>query len=130
MIPSDYMNLSGKAVQAVVNFYKISLDEILIAHDDLDFSPGIARLKFGGGHGGHNGLRDVIKALGSSDFYRLRLGIGHPKDRNLVADYVLSRPSCSDRVLIRDAINRAVSVFLDMASGNWNKATRNLHQED
>ncbi|MFA6408623.1 MAG: aminoacyl-tRNA hydrolase [Gammaproteobacteria bacterium] len=130
MIPSDYMNLSGKAVQAVVNFYKISLDEILIAHDDLDFSPGIVRLKFGGGHGGHNGLRDIIKALGSGDFYRLRLGIGHPKDRGLVADYVLSKPSRSDKVLIIDAIDRAVSVFPDMVSGNWDKATRNLHQEE
>ena len=97
--PSTLMNLSGKAVAAVSAFYKITPSEILVAHDELDLLPGTARLKIGGGSAGHNGLKSIVSCLGSSDFVRLRIGIGHPRDRQLqipVADYVLSRPPKED----------------------------------
>ena len=104
--PSTLMNLSGKAVAAVSAFYKITPSEILVAHDELDLLPGTARLKIGGGSAGHNGLKSIVSCLGSSDFVRLRIGIGHPRDRQLqipVADYVLSRPPKEDQELISSA---------------------------
>ena len=109
--PSTLMNLSGKAVAAVSAFYKITPSEILVAHDELDLLPGTARLKIGGGSAGHNGLKSIVSCLGSSDFVRLRIGIGHPRDRQLqipVADYVLSRPPKEDQELISSAIKKAL----------------------
>jgi len=106
--PATYMNRSGQSVQAVARYYKIAPNEILVVHDELDLMPGHVRLKKGGGHGGHNGLRDLIAVLGTSDFLRLRLGIGHPGDRSEVASYVLDEPSKVDRRLVDDAIDRAL----------------------
>lgn len=110
MLPTDFMNLSGLAVRAVSQFYRVEPHEILIAHDDLDLVAGRIKLKCGGGHGGHNGLRDVIQQLGTPDFYRLRIGIGHPGHKDLVLDYVLGKPSKQDRDLIDNALLRAVEV--------------------
>lgn len=110
MLPIDFMNLSGLAVRAVSQFYRIEPQEILIAHDDLDLNSGRIKLKLGGGHGGHNGLRDIIQQLGTPDFYRLRVGIGHPGHKDLVLDYVLGKPSKQDRDLIDEAIRRAIDV--------------------
>jgi PTH1 family peptidyl-tRNA hydrolase len=110
MMPLDFMNLNGLAVRAVSQFYRVEPQEILVAHDDLDLAPGRIKLKSGGGHGGHNGLRDVIQQLGTSDFYRLRIGIGHPGHKDLVSDYVLSKPSQQDSDLMEEAILRAVKV--------------------
>ena len=106
--PTTYMNRSGQSVQAVARYYKIEPNEILVVHDELDLMPGHVRLKKGGGHGGHNGLRDLIAVLGTSDFLRLRLGIGHPGDRSEVASYVLDEPSKVDTRLVDDAIDRAL----------------------
>jgi PTH1 family peptidyl-tRNA hydrolase len=93
--PNTYMNASGKSIQSIANFYQIDAKEILVVHDELDIDPGTAKIKFSGGHGGHNGLRDTIKALGNKDFYRLRIGIGHPGDKSKVADFVLHAPNKS-----------------------------------
>lgn len=106
--PSTLMNHSGRSVAAVANFLKISPAGVLVAHDDLDLPPGTVRLKLGGGHGGHNGLRDIDAQLGSRDYWRLRIGIGHPGQREDVIDYVLTRPSPEERRAIEDAIERAL----------------------
>lgn len=124
--PSTYMNESGLAVSAFAKFYKIPVQEILIAHDELDFEAGIARLKLAGGHGGHNGLRDIIAHL-SPDFYRLRLGIGHPGNRDDVSDYVLGNPSHDDRIEIMKAIEESAKVIPDLLSGKIQEAFRTLH---
>jgi PTH1 family peptidyl-tRNA hydrolase len=129
LIPTTYMNESGRSVSAFIQFYKLNLDEILIAHDELDFDAGIARLKKGGGHGGHNGLRDIISHLNSSDFYRLRLGIGHPGHRDDVANYVLSNPSRDDRVSIIRAIDESVRVIPELLAGEFQKAFHVLHSD-
>jgi len=101
--PNTFMNLSGQALQALAQFYKINLENIVVIHDELDLDPGVARLKKGGGHGGHNGLRDISTRSGK-DFWRIRLGIGHPGDRNKVTGYVLNKPSKDDRISIERAI--------------------------
>lgn len=106
--PATLMNRSGLSVAAVARFLKIAPGAILVAHDDLDLPPGSVRLKFGGGHGGHNGLRDIDTALGTRDYWRLRIGIGHPRVRDEVIDYVLNRPSLEDRQAIEAAIARAL----------------------
>lgn len=106
--PATMMNLSGQAVAAVARFLKIDPGGILVAHDDIDLPPGTVRLKLGGGHGGNNGVRDVATRLGTRDFWRLRIGIGHPGSRDAVIDYVLTRPSPDDRRAIEEAIERAV----------------------
>lgn len=124
--PITYMNLSGEALQQVARFYKIPLEQCLVAHDDLDLPPGTARLKFDGGHGGHNGLRDIFARLGPA-FYRLRLGIGHPKVRDAVHDYVLHRPSKSEHALILQAIDNAIHVLPDIVQGKVDKAMNALH---
>src|SRR6187402_2633138 len=109
LIPTTYMNRSGQAVGAVANFFKIEPAAILVAHDELDLAPGIARFKHGGGHGGHNGLRDIIGALGNNqNFPRLRLGIGHPGSASLVANFVLKRAPVSEQTLTDEAILRAI----------------------
>ena len=128
LIPVTYMNRSGQAVSAVANFFKIDPDEILVAHDELDLAPGVARFKHGGGHGGHNGLRDIISALGNNqNFPRLRLGIGHPGAAPLVANFVLKRAPQSEQELTDNAIDRAITCLPDAIKGDWNTAMKNLH---
>lgn len=125
--PMTFMNRSGQSIQAIAKFYKIAPEEILVVHDELDLDPGVARLKTSGGHGGHNGLRDTIAALGTKDFKRLRLGIGHPGDRNQVVDYVLKAPSKTDRTLIDDAIYDATRVLPDLLNDDMARAMNELH---
>jgi PTH1 family peptidyl-tRNA hydrolase len=130
-LPQTYMNESGSAVATLARFYHVSAPEILIAHDELDLKPGSVKLKLGGGSAGHNGLRDVVAQLGGGEFWRLRLGIGHPRDAELseheVVDYVLHRPRREDRALIGDAIERALAVWPQLASGDTERAMLALH---
>lgn len=127
-IPTTYMNLSGQPVAKIANYFAIPASDILIAHDELDFAPGIIRVKTGGGHGGHNGLRDIIPQLIAQNFHRLRIGIGHPGDRDKVADYVLGTPSKSDKQLIDNAIQDSLSYLPDILAGEWQKVMNSLHQ--
>ena len=128
LIPTTYMNRSGQAVAAMTNFFKIEPAAILVAHDELDLAPGIARFKHGGGHGGHNGLRDIISALGNNqNFPRLRLGIGHPGAAPLVANFVLKRAPSSEQELTDEAITNAMKCLPDVIKGDWNTAMKNLH---
>ena len=130
LIPTTYMNRSGQAVGAMANFFKIEPASILVAHDELDLAPGVARFKHGGGHGGHNGLRDIISALGNNqNFPRLRLGIGHPGSAPLVANYVLKRAPQAEQELIEEAIYRSTKCLPDAVKGDWNTAMKNLHTE-
>lgn len=117
LLPTTYMNESGRSVVSVAKFYKIAPEEIVVAHDELDFAPGTVRLKFAGGHGGHNGLRDIIKAIGSKDFWRIRLGIGHPGHKDQVSDYVLHRPSKSDEKEIVYSIDEALRYLPELLDG-------------
>lgn len=125
--PNTFMNLSGQAIQAIANFYKISPLSILVAHDELDLETGIAKLKQSGGHGGHNGLRDTIKALGTKDFQRLRLGISHPGNSKQVVDYVLKAPSKIDLEKIEDAIYKAALELPNLLTGKIEQAMHSLH---
>lgn len=125
--PTTFMNRSGQAVGALANFLRIPPADILVVHDELDLPPGIARLKQGGGHGGHNGLRDLIQHLGTQDFMRLRIGVGHPGDRNQVVDYVLHRPSREDRDQIDAAMARALDVMPLAIAGEFERAMHKLH---
>ncbi len=130
LIPTTYMNRSGQSVGAMANFFKIEPAAILVAHDELDLAPGIARFKQGGGHGGHNGLRDIIAALGNNqNFPRLRIGIGHPGVAAMVANFVLKRAPASEQELIDDAIARAIKCTPDALKGDWNTAMKNLHTD-
>ena len=125
--PQTFMNLSGKSVAALARFFKISPEEILVAHDELDVLPGLAKMKFGGSHAGHNGLRDIHAQLGSADYWRLRLGIGHPGDKSDVAHWVLKKPSPEHRVLIEEAIDRSLKAVPAMLAGDMDKATMIAH---
>ena len=125
--PQTFMNVSGRAVGALAQFYKIAPAEILVVHDELDLPPGVARLKLGGGHGGHNGLKDIIAHLGSKDFWRLRLGIGHPGERTDVAGYVLNDPRREERDLIDAAMQRALDVTHLIIEGKTEAAMLKLH---
>ena len=125
-IPSTYMNESGRCIQALMHFYKFKPEAILVAHDELDLSPGTARLKQSGGHGGHNGLRSIIQNIGK-DFWRLRLGIGHPGHKDLVSGFVLSKASMSDQKQIQCAIDQSSTCLDDLLSANFERAMRNLH---
>ena len=125
--PQTYMNHSGQPVGALARFYKLAPENILVVHDELDLDAGTARLKKGGGHGGHNGLRDIVGHLGSRDFLRLRLGIAHPGDSKDVVDYVLIRPSKADRLLIDDAIRDALEVLPQVVEGELERAMNQLH---
>ena len=128
LIPSTFMNRSGQSIAALAGFYQVSPAAILIVHDELDLSPGIARFKKGGGHGGHNGLRDTIQSLGNSkEFARLRIGIGHPGNAKQVADYVLKKASPSDQQLITNSIDDALRALPLAISGQWEKAMTALH---
>ena len=126
--PTTYMNRSGGAIASLANFYKVTLAEILVAHDELDLPVGTVRLKQGGGHGGHNGLRDAIAAIGA-DFWRLRLGIGHPGHKDLVLDYVLQRGSAADERAIAEAAARAADILPLLLEQGAEKAMNRLHSQ-
>src|SRR5690606_29855339 len=118
LIPTTFMNRSGQATSALANFFRIPVTQMLVAHDELDLAPGCVRLKIGGGHGGHNGLRDIVSRHGNQkDFVRLRIGIGHPGDAALVERHVLGRPSLEDRILIARAIDEALKYTNEIISG-------------
>lgn len=127
--PTTYMNKSGGAIASLANFYKVAPAEVLVAHDELDLPAGVARLKQSGGHGGHNGLRDTIATIGA-DFWRMRLGIGHPGHKDLVLDYVLQRASSDDERAIEAAVNKAVDVLPVLLSQGAEKAMNRLHSQD
>jgi PTH1 family peptidyl-tRNA hydrolase len=128
LIPTTFMNLSGKSVAALMNFYKITTEEMLVAHDELDFEPGIARIKLGGGHGGHNGLRDIISQNSNNKaFYRLRIGIGHPGHANEVANYVLKKAPSVEHEKTQAAIDEAIRHLPKMVAGEWQTAMNQLH---
>ncbi|AEB57143.1 aminoacyl-tRNA hydrolase [Ectopseudomonas mendocina] len=130
LIPTTYMNRSGQSVAALANFFKIKPEEILVAHDELDMPPGVAKLKQGGGHGGHNGLRDIIAQLGNqNNFHRLRLGIGHPGHASLVSGYVLGRAPRSEQELLDKSIDFALDVLPEILAGDWTVAMRKLHSQ-
>jgi len=130
LIPTTYMNLSGKAIAALCTFYKITPENILVCHDELDFPPGDIRLKKGGGHGGHNGLRDTISALGNhNEFLRLRIGIGHPGDAAQVADYVLKNPTKSEHKLIEQSFEHGLATLDLIIEGQTEKAMHQLHSK-
>ena len=129
--PTTYMNLSGRAVSALVRFFDIAPHEIVVAHDELDLKPGSIKMKFGGGNAGHNGLRDITAQLGTGEFWRVRLGIGHPRDSEFaqqpVVDYVLRPPKPDERKAIDDAITRGVAAWPAMADGDFERAMLELH---
>lgn len=127
--PDTFMNRSGQSVSALAKYYKISVENILVVHDELDFEPGDVRLKIGGGHAGHNGLRDIISAMGSKEFLRLRVGIGHPGKGKDVSDFVLARPSVTDKTQIGYAIDDAARVMPELISGDTEKAMHALHSD-
>jgi PTH1 family peptidyl-tRNA hydrolase len=125
--PLTFMNNSGRAVRAIIDYYKVSADQLLVAYDELDLPPGAVRIKKGGGHGGHNGLRDVFRHIQDHDFLRLRIGIGHPGMKDAVTPYVLSRADANDEKAIFESIDRALAVMPDLLAGELAKATKDLH---
>jgi PTH1 family peptidyl-tRNA hydrolase len=128
MKPTTFMNRSGAAVQSVSSFYRVAPGEMLVVHDEIDLPPGVARLKFGGGHGGHNGVRDVIACSGA-EFWRIRIGVGHPGERDQVIDAVLSRATADEQKLIDTALERALAIAPLMVAGETQKAMHTLHTE-
>ena len=130
LIPTTFMNRSGQAVAALANFFRIAPEAILVAHDELDMPPGVAKLKQGGGHGGHNGLRDIIAQLGNqNNFYRLRLGIGHPGHSSMVSSFVLGRAPRSEQELLDTSIDFALGSLPEILAGDWSKAMLKLHSQ-
>ncbi len=128
LVPTTFMNKSGQAMAAVTKFYKITLDECLIAHDELDFEPGLVKLKSGGGHGGHNGLRDIIAKHGNQkDFHRLRIGIGHPGQASQVSSWVLKKAPVADHQKILDCVDESARYIKDMVVGDWPAAMNKLN---
>ncbi|OCA55832.1 aminoacyl-tRNA hydrolase [Photorhabdus namnaonensis] len=128
LVPTTFMNLSGKSVTALASFYRIQPDEILVAHDELDLPPGVAKMKLGGSHGGHNGLKDIQNKFGNNpNFHRLRIGIGHPGDKNKVIGFVLGKPPASEQKLIDDAIDEALRCTDILMKQDMNKAINRLH---
>jgi PTH1 family peptidyl-tRNA hydrolase len=125
--PQTFMNLSGKSVGALAKFFKIAPEEILVVHDELDVVPGQAKLKFGGSHAGHNGLRDIHAQMGTGDYWRLRLGIGHPGVKSEVVNWVLKIPMAEQRDLIQDAIGRSIKAAEMLIQGEMEKATVQIH---
>ena len=128
--PQTYMNRSGQSVGGLARFFKINPDEILVVHDELDLAPGVAKLKKGGSSGGHNGLKDITAALGTQEYWRLRLGIGHPRSLGLqqpVADFVLHRARKEEQVLIEDAIEKSLGIMSLVVDGKFDAATMKLH---
>jgi PTH1 family peptidyl-tRNA hydrolase len=127
MLPQSHMNLSGRPVQMLAAFFRIAPADILVVHDELDFPPGIVRMKQGGGAAGHNGLKDISARLGAQDYWRLRLGIGHPGDRNAVSNYVLNRPTLEERVAVDAAIAAGVEILPQVLAGDLQGAMLKLH---
>ncbi|WP_417760384.1 aminoacyl-tRNA hydrolase [Shewanella sp.] len=128
LIPTTFMNLSGKAVAALANFFRIEPQQMLVAHDELDMPPGVAKFKLGGGHGGHNGLKDIIAKMGNNkDFYRLRIGIGHPGDKNLVSGFVLGKAPQTEQQLLDATIDEAVRATDILLTDDLTKAMNRLH---
>ncbi|GGI72364.1 aminoacyl-tRNA hydrolase [Shewanella gelidii] len=128
LIPTTFMNLSGKSVAALANFFRILPEEILVAHDELDMEPGVAKFKLGGGHGGHNGLKDIIaKMANNKGFYRLRIGIGHPGDKNRVSGYVLGKAPQAEQERIEAAVDEAVRSTEILFKQDMSKAMHRLH---
>jgi len=128
LIPNTYMNLSGKSIAAFAKFYQISPENILVVHDDIDLAPGISKYKIGGGHGGHNGLKDTIRALGNnSNFARLRIGVGHPGESDEVVNFVLKKASQNEQRLINESIINCISTIPLAFTGKWNEAMKDLH---
>lgn len=130
LIPTTFMNLSGQSVGALARYYAISPQQILVAHDDIDLQTGDIRLKFDGGHGGHNGLKDIIACLGTTGFHRLRIGVSHPGHRDDVTDYVLGTPSKTERGLIDAALQKADTVMPALVSGQFQQAAMRLHTKE
>ncbi|WP_457665019.1 aminoacyl-tRNA hydrolase [Thiolapillus sp.] len=128
--PMTFMNRSGQSTSALTRFYRLAPEQVLVVHDELDLPAGSVRLKKGGGHGGHNGLRDIISALGSREFYRLRLGIDHPGHRDQVTDYVLSRPSREDQQRIEQAIDTSIDHIEDLLEGNFQRFMNKVHRDN
>ena len=127
--PMTFMNRSGVSVAAMANFYKIPVDDILVAHDEIDLDAGVIRLKQSGGHGGNNGLRDIIEQTGKKDFNRLRIGVGHPGSSDKVTPHVLGRPSADDERKILDAIEDGLDVLPQLLKGDYQKAMTTLHTQ-
>jgi PTH1 family peptidyl-tRNA hydrolase len=125
--PQTFMNLSGKSVAALARFFKINPEEILVVHDELDLPPGEAKLKFGGSHAGHNGLRDIHAQLGTGDYWRLRLGVGHPGIKSEVIHWVLKKPTLDHRIAIDQCIDRALAALPALLQGDMNKAMLLIH---
>jgi PTH1 family peptidyl-tRNA hydrolase len=130
LIPTTYMNRSGQAAQAICNFYRIPTNQVLVAHDELDLPAGSVRLKVGGGHGGHNGLRDIIQCLGSqNDFIRLRFGIGHPGAAHLVTNYALGKSSPQDQQLMQENFREALDCLPQIVQGEFAQVMQSLHSK-
>ena len=127
LTPQTFMNLSGKSVAALARFFKIKPEEILVVHDELDIIPGQVKLKFGGSHAGHNGLRDIHAQLGTGDYWRLRLGVGHPGDKNEVVNWVLKKPSQEHRLAIEECLARSLKAVPALMAGEMEKATMMIH---
>ncbi len=127
LTPQTFMNLSGKSVAALARFFKIKPEEILVVHDEIDIVPGQVKLKFGGSHAGHNGLRDIHAQFGTGDYWRLRLGVGHPGVKSEVIDWVLKKPSQEHRVAIEDCITRSLKAVPPLLAGEMEKATMLIH---
>lgn len=127
--PATFMNRSGQSVIALAHFYKIPAEAILVVHDELDLLPGTSRLKWAGGHAGHNGLKDIIRLLGHANFWRFRVGIGHPGDRSRVADYVLSLPKLDDRIAIDQSLDHFIAGWSSIQKGQFEKAMHELHSK-
>jgi PTH1 family peptidyl-tRNA hydrolase len=127
LMPQTYMNRSGRSVAALARFYRIAAADMLVLHDELDLPPGVLRLKFGGGLGGHNGLKDIAAHLGTQDFWRLRIGVGHPGVRDKVIDHVLQRPLGEERLLIEQALERALAAWPLLAKGDYPAAMQKIN---
>jgi peptidyl-tRNA hydrolase, PTH1 family len=130
LLPQSFMNLSGQPVQMLAGFFKIKPEEVLVVHDELDFDPGVARLKQGGGIAGHNGLKDISQRLASHDYWRLRLGVGRPPAGTQGGDYVLHKPSVEEKTAIDQAIDRSLQVLPEMLKGDMQGATQKLHSSE
>jgi PTH1 family peptidyl-tRNA hydrolase len=128
--PQTYMNESGAAVQALMSYYKLSIDQVMVVHDEIDLMPGTTRLKKGGGHGGHNGLRDIIQRTGSSEFLRLRIGVGHPGSKDKVVPYVLGRANAEEENIIIDSFSLALEQSEQFFQDNLNKLMTGLNKKN
>lgn len=128
--PTTFMNHSGQAVRAVTDYFQVAVANLLVTYDELDLPAGVSRLKQGGGHGGHNGMRDIFRHVPNHDFLRLRIGIGHPGSKDGVTDYVLGRPPAGEEKLIREAIGAAIAVLPDVLCGQLPTAMKTLHTQE